>query len=253
MNVLITLAGKSKRFHSAGYKGSKFLLPIGTSTVIAEIVKKFDDNDNFHFVLTNQQINENKDIVHYLKKLRKNTFLNIIDSHNLGPVQSALQVNSIKDNDSVIISYCDFLIDWDYQKFKREIYGHDGAIVSFKGFHPSSFSGTLYCYLQVKNKLVTKLREKKSFSNKPHEEFASAGIYYFRDFGTFKKNGQKALEDKKFIKKYNEIYASLPYIYMLKEKSSILNFEAERFISLGTPRDYEEFIHWLNFFRKNGK
>ena len=30
-----------------------------------------------------------------------------------------------------------------------------------------------------------------------------------------------------------------------------LNFEAEKFISLGTPKDYEEFVNWLNFFKKN--
>ena len=251
MNVLITLAGKSKRFYTAGYKKPKFLLPIGNSTVISEMIKKFDDNDNFHFVLTKQQVNENSGIINYLKNLRKNIHLNIIEPHNLGPVYSALQANSIRDNSSTIISYCDFLIDWDYKKLKREIYGYDGAIVSFKGFHPSSFSGTLYCYLKVKNKLVTQLREKRSFSNKPHEEFASVGIYYFKDFGVFKKNGYRALKDKKFIKEHKEIYASLPYIYLLNEQSNILNFEVERFISLGTPKDYEEFIHWLNFFKNN--
>ena len=53
----------------------------------------------------------------------------------------------------VIISYCDFLLDWDYKKFKREIFEYDYGITSFKGFHPSSFS-ELYCYLKVKNNLV---------------------------------------------------------------------------------------------------
>ena len=112
-----------------------------------------------------------------------NIHLNIIKSHNLGPVYSALQAKSIRDDSSIIISYCDFLIDWDYKKFKREIYGYDGAIVSFKGFHPSSFTGTLYCYLKIKNKLITELREKKSFTTKPSNEFASTGIYYFKNFG----------------------------------------------------------------------
>ena len=99
--------------------------------------------------------------------------------------------------------------------------------------------------------MVTELREKKSFTKKPSEEFASAGIYYFKNFGIFKTNGQKAIEDKKMIKKYKEIYVSLPYIYLLNKKINILNFEAKRFISLGTPKDYEEFINWLNFFKKN--
>jgi len=251
MNVLITLAGQSKRFYNAGYKKPKFLLPIGSSTVISEVVKKFDDNDTFHFVLTEEQITENHNLKDYIKNLRKNIHLNIIKSHNLGPVYSALQAKSIRDDSSIIISYCDFLIDWDYKKFKREIYGYDGAIVSFKGFHPSSFTGTLYCYLKIKDKLITELREKKSFTTKPSNEFASTGIYYFKNFGTFKKNGYRALEDKKMVKKYKEIYVSLPYTYLLNEKTNILNFEVERFVSLGTPKDYEEFVHWLNFFKKN--
>ena len=251
MNVLITLAGQSKRFYNAGYKKPKFLLPIGSSTVLSEVVKKFDDNDAFHFVLTEEQITENHNLKDYIKNLRKNIHLNIIKSHNLGPVYSALQAKSIRDDSSIIISYCDFLIDWDYKKFKREIYGYDGAIVSFKGFHPSSFTGTLYCYLKIKNELVTELREKKSFTTKPSDEFASTGIYYFKNFGIFKKNGYRTLKDKKMIKKYKEIYVSLPYIYLLSEKTNILNFEVERFVSLGTPKDYEEFIHWLNFFKKN--
>ena len=160
-------------------------------------------------------------------------------------------MKSIKNDSNIIISYCDFLIDWDYKKFKREIYGYDGAIVSFRGFHPSSFTGTLYCYLKIKNKLITELREKKSFTTKPSNEFASTGIYYFKNFGIFKKNGYRALEDKKMVKKYKEIYVSLPYTYLLNEKTNILNFEVERFVSLGTPKDYEEFVHWLNFFKKN--
>ena len=251
MNVLITLAGQSKRFYNAGYKKPKFLLPIGNSTGISEIVKKFDDNDTFHFVLTEEQIAENDNLISYINNLGKNIHINVIKSHNLGPVYSAIQVKSIKNESSIIISYCDFLIDWDYKKFKREIYGYDGAIVSFKGFHPSSFTGTLYCYLKIKNKLVTELREKKSFTKKPSEEFASTGIYYFNNFGIFKKNGYRALEDKRMVKKYKEIYVSLPYTYLLNEKTNILNFEVERFVSLGTPKDYEEFIHWLNFFKKN--
>ncbi len=251
MDVIITLAGQSKRFHKAGYKKPKFLLPVGNSTVISEIIKKFDDDDTFHFILNENQVTENKNLVNYINGLCKNTYINIIKTHNFGPVYSALQAKNIKDESSTIISYCDFLIDWNYKKFKREIYGYDGAIVSFKGFHPSSFTGTLYCYLKTKNNLVTDLREKKSFTKNPHEEFASAGIYYFKNFGTFKKIGHRALKDKKMIEKYKEIYISLPYTYLLSEKVSILNFEIERFVSLGTPKDYEEFIHWLSFFKKN--
>ena len=42
MDVLITLAGQSKRFYNAGYKKPKFLLPIGNSTIISEVIKKIE-------------------------------------------------------------------------------------------------------------------------------------------------------------------------------------------------------------------
>ena len=100
MNVLITLAGQSKRFYSAGYKKPKFLLSIGRSTIISEVIKKFDDSDNFHLVVTEQQIKENENLIKYIKSLRKNIYINIIKPHNLGPVYSALQVKTIKDDSS---------------------------------------------------------------------------------------------------------------------------------------------------------
>ena len=70
MDVLITLAGQSKRFYKAGYKKPKFLLPIGNSTVISEVIKKFDDNDTFHCVLTEEQITENKNLSMELQRKR---------------------------------------------------------------------------------------------------------------------------------------------------------------------------------------
>ena len=56
MNIIVTMAGKSKRFKKAGIKQPKFLLPLsGDSTAISEVVNTYDDNDNFHLVITDQQ------------------------------------------------------------------------------------------------------------------------------------------------------------------------------------------------------
>lgn len=251
MNVLITCAGKSKRFKNQGIKTPKFLLSIEKSTVISKILDGYDDNDNFHIVIAHSQLKENKNLENYLKSLKKNIFLNVINDHNKGPCFSALQAKSCYFKKDIIISYCDFLIEWDYKKFKREIFDYDFAITSFRGFHPSSFSGTLYCYLKVKNNEIINLREKKSFTKKPNEEFASAGSYYFRDFDLFKEYSLKALESKKLNKEYKEIYASLPYLFLIEEKKKILNFEVNKFISLGTPRDYNEYLDWQKFFQIN--
>lgn len=255
MNIIITCAGKSNRFKKEGFNVPKFILPIDDTTVISKILDNYDDSDNFHIVLTNKQIKENSNLKSYLKKLKKNIYLNIIDEHDKGPSYSAIQAKTCFNKNDVIISYCDFLLDWDYKKFKRESFDYDYAITSFRGFHPSSYSGTLYCYLKVKNGQVINLKEKKSFTNKPSKEFASAGSYYFKNFRLFEEYALKALNSNQLKKDFKEIYVSLPFLFLIKEKKQILNFEVNKFISLGTPKDYNEYVDWQNFFKlkKNSK
>lgn len=248
MNVIITCSGKSKRFSKVGIKTPKFLLKIGNSTIISSILNTYSDNDNFHLVINEKQYNENPNLEKYIKSLKKNIYINIIKENNIGPCYSALQAKSCENREDIIISYCDFLVDWDYKKFKREIFNYNFAITSFKGFHPSSFSGTLYCYLKVENNQIVSLREKKSFTNKPHKEFASSGMYYFKNFSLFKEYSLKALNSKVLKNKYKEIYVSLPYLFLIREKKNILNFQVEKFISLGTPKDYNEYLNWYSFF-----
>ena len=247
MNIIITCAGKSNRF-KRGYKYPKFLLPLGNSTVILNILDSYDDNDNFHLVLTNKQLSQISNLKSYLKNL-KNIYLNIIKEHNLGPSYSAIQAKTCNSKKILLFSYRDFLIDWDYKKFKRQIFEYDYGITSFKGFHPSSFSGTLYCYLKVKNNHIVNLKEKKSFTKKPSNEFASAGFCFFKNFDLFNEYAKKALNSKKFKKEYGEIYTSLPYTFLIEEKKKILNFEVSKFVSLGTPKDYHEYLNWQNFFQ----
>ena len=103
--------------------------------------------------------------------------ISFIEDHNKGPVFSIISANYKFYNSKVLIAYNDFLVDWDYKKFLRVAEGYDGSIVSFKGFHPSSYTGTLYCYFKSKNNLITNLREKKSFTKKPYTEPASVGIF----------------------------------------------------------------------------
>lgn len=219
MNVIVTMAGKSNRFIKAGFRLPKFLLPLNdSSNVISEIMNNYDDNDNFHLVITDKQVKQHKNLKNYLRSLKKNIYLNIIPENNKGPAYSAMQAKSCEGKRDVIVSYCDFLMEWNYKKFKREIINYNFGIISFKGFHPSSFSGTLYCYLKVLKNEIVGLSEKKSFTNKPFLEFASTGSYYFKDFSTFKYYTNKTFQNTKLIKRYKEIYVSLLYLTLINEK-----------------------------------
>ena len=246
MNILITLAGKSLRFFSEGFTKDKFLLELDKNEIVLDkVVEMFNPDDTFHFIISKTQ-SKIRGLKKKIIKTTKKNFIHIIKDHDKGPVYSVLKIKNINENEPIIISYCDFFVRWDYKRFLRNIHDLDGSIPVFRGFHPSSFSGTLYAYVKTNNKKFLSIREKKSFTKNHINEYASCGIYYFKNFKMFKKFGSSLV--KKSIK---ESYVSLIYNLMQKSNLHINVFEVQKFICLGTPFDYQSFLFWKNYFNKN--
>lgn len=248
MHVIITMAGHSRRFQAAGYRKPKALLPCGDQTMIEHVIDMFDqDRDTFHVVLNEQQAAEVPHLVGWLRTLAGNVRPVVVPCHDIGPIYSALQVPGINDEDEVLLTYCDFYVDWDYNRFRRHIHGADGAIVSFRGFQPASFGNTFYAYMRVAGDRMLELREKRSFSEDRASEPASAGIYYYRSWELFKCYARRLLEQKD--RELPEAYASLVYNDMVADGLYVVVHEARHFICLGTPEDYEQYQFWWGYFR----
>jgi|TARA_B100001964_G_scaffold232953_1_gene289525 dTDP-glucose pyrophosphorylase len=250
LNIIITLAGKSSRFFIEGYKKDKFLLYLDKDNVVLnKTVNMFSNEDIFHFIINKKQARKNKNLENFLKNITRKNFIHIIDEHDKGPAFSAINATNIDENEPIIISYCDFFVNWNYKKFIRATYNYDGLIPAFRGFHPSSYTGTLYAYLKInKNKELLGVREKKSYTKNPVNEFASCGIYYFKSFKLYKKYTGKLLKKTK-----KESYISLVYNDMIKDDLKTGIFEVDNFICLGTPKDYRNYLHWSKYFKVNKK
>jgi NDP-sugar pyrophosphorylase family protein len=252
VNVIIPMSGQSRRFNDAGYVGPKALLNVGENSMIEHIVNMFDPTFcHYHIIINNDQLDSNSNLISDLKQLALNVEVILIDSHELGPVYSILQVNNINSDEDIIISYCDFIVEWNYLSFLRHAQGNDGCIVSFKGFHPASFGNTYYAYMRVRDGKMLELREKKSFTNNRSEEHASAGIYYFKNYKIFKEYAEECLIKEN--KPLPESYVSLLYNDMVRDKLLVTVYEANKFICLGTPEDYEQYQFWWDFFTKKQK
>jgi len=252
MKIVIPMAGKSRRFFEAGYTLPKMLLPVGGRTMIEEIVDLFNaENDNYLFVISESD-NKKYNLSKFLRTVSVNKSIYIIKSHNLGPAYSLLQISDkISPKEEVIVNYCDFLLEWDYPSFLRKVreWSYSGGLVSFKGFHPASLGNTYYAYMRVndRNELL-ELREKICFSDNRVEEHASTGTYYFKKWEYVLRFGRKLIDNS--IKAGNEYYPSLIYNYMNDAGLKSLVFEADKFICLGTPEDYEQYKFWFDFFKR---
>lgn len=245
MKIVVPMAGKSQRFFSCGYTLPKFLLPLPTGlTVIEAVISCFAETDDFHFIISNSQ--EKKfEITSRLRSLNlKNATYHIIKDNNAGPVASVLSVEGLLDLEPVIISYCDFVVKWDYRRFLQFCQDADMVIPFFSGFHAASIGETFYAYMMLDDiGGVEDLREKRSFTENRIEEPASTGTYYFSSGVLFEQFARElSLPSDGSLK---ELYVSLLAKPLIESDHSVKGFPVEKFVCLGTPADYEQFKHWF--------
>ena len=252
MNVIITLAGHSRRFTEAGYKTPKFLIEIDGRPMIEHVVEMYSvSNDKFYFVLNNVQkdaypelIGRLEEIVHWCKVV-------VIPTHELGPVHSAMVLaEMIEDDEPVIISYCEMFVEWNYASFKNEIISYDAAIPCFIGFQPASYGVTKYAYVRVdENMEMLELREKECFTDNRVDEYASAGIYYFKSWKLFMDTAKILMEVG--FGGLKEGYVSLLTNILINQGCKIKITKIDKFICWGTPEDVSHYHFWSLYFLKN--
>ncbi len=249
MNIVITLAGQSRRFKNAGFLKPKFLLKVDGKPIMLHVTDMFSRNDNFYFIFNKNQIKENKEILDIIKSNFINYKIIEIEPHEKGPVFSAMQIKDISKDEPLIISYCDFFVEWNYNEFINSVLDYDMVIPSFKGFHPASFGKTTYAYtkIDVNNELI-ELKEKESFTNNRINEYANSGIYYFKSWETFESNAKNLI-----IEGYGNLkegYVSLLANIIKRKGGKVLITEIKKFICLGTPEDYNMYNFWSDLFLK---
>ncbi|EQC46882.1 NTP transferase domain-containing protein [Bacteriovorax sp. Seq25_V] len=152
-------------------------------TIFEHIKNNFPEKTNFYSI--SQEVDQ-----------RISGTINInVAKNNKGPLQtieSAISHLSIDENDEVFIHYSDLLVLFDYKKFKSTIDSTKDTIL-FISKHQTPFRLDSQDYSFVKNVSGQKIQigHKKSFTQIPHSEDVSCGLYYFKTF--------KLLKD--FIKK----------------------------------------------------
>lgn len=251
MKIVIPMAGHSRRFKEAGYDRPKPFIMIDGRPMIQAVCRMFSPTDEFIFICNRAHL-LNDDCRKILQRTTPIYHIVEVDPHEYGPVYSSLQAEKYiaDENEPVIITYCDFTMQWDYRHFLFKAAQYDGAIPVFRGFHPASLGDTYYAYVKADEKLeMVELREKQSFTDNRVEEFASTGVYYFDSWKTFRYYSNKVLAEKSTVG--SEYYCSLLYDPMVQDGLRVCLFEVEKFICWGTPEDLEEYFFWSEYFSKD--
>jgi len=246
MKVVIPMSGMGQRFVDKGYIAPKPLLVVDGKMIIEHILDMFDrENDEFVFIVNSKHEFENS-ISKVVSGLVKNSVVKVIEPHKLGPVFAVMEVSDfIKDEEEVIVSYCDNPYLWEYQDFKSYVLDKDldGCIITHTGFHPHRLATTRMAYLKMgKDDLMEEIKEKESYTEDHWSEHGSTGTYYFKSGNILKKYFNECIN--KNINYNGEYYVTLVYNLLVLDGLKVGKYDTDFAMVFGTPREVEHFEAW---------
>lgn len=245
------MSGEGSRFKAAGYHTWKPLICVNGKTIIEYVVDMFPGDHEFLFICREDHALE-YNLTSYLPSLRDKVTVVTIKQHKLGPVYAALQAKSyIKHEMPVLLSYCDYYMEWDFNAFVEQITQNkqDGSVICYTGFHPHLLhSKNIYagCRVGTKNELI-EIREKHSFEEDKMKGHHSVGAYYFKSGQLMEDYFIRSMEENNSLN--GEFYVSMVYSLLLQDNLKVNVFDGvQHFCQWGTPEDLEEFLYWYDIF-----
>lgn len=248
MKIVIPMSGRGNRFLRAGFKVPKPLITIDGMPIIEHVVNMFPGESDFLFICSNDHLGTTN-MGEVLTRIAPNGEIVGIDPHKKGPVYAVSKAfDKLKDEEEVIVNYCDFSCYWDYDNFLSSTRGRnaDGAIPAYKGFHPHMLGSTNYAFMREENHWLQEIKEKEPFTDNRMEEYASSGTYYFKKGSYVKKYFKELME--KGIHLNQEYYVSLVYNLLQQDRLSTSIYEIQHMLQWGTPQDVEEYSRWSAYF-----
>lgn len=251
MQIIIPMSGFGERFRKAGFAVPKPLIEVDGKPMIGHVVDMFGKNHDFIFICNRDHLLEQSfRMADILREICPNGKIVPVDAHKLGPVHAVLSAKEhINLQGPVVVNYCDFSCYWDFEDFKRFVAetGSDGCIPAYRGFHPHSLGSTHYAYMREEGLWMQDIQEKKPFTDKPMNEYASSGTYYF-------KSGQLCVDlfEEQMTSDLSvngEFYVSLAYKKLLERGGKVSVYELQHFMQWGTPEDLAEYKDWSKTFR----
>jgi NDP-sugar pyrophosphorylase family protein len=252
MKIIIPMTGTGSRFSNKGYKQIKPLITVHNKPIISYVIDLFPGETNFVFICRDNHLQETN-LEATLKELMPTGEIISLKGEKLGPVKPITQImDRLDDNEPIIINYCDYFMNWDYQSFKNIIQEtpYDGAIPCYTGFHPHlRHEKNVYAGCRIDSeKTLLEIKEKHSFESDMFKGHHSVGLYYFKQAKDIKHYFPLTLNNES-LRINGEYYISVVYQLMLQDKKRMyVHDDIPHFCQWGTPEDFEEYLYWSNIF-----
>ncbi len=246
---LIPMAGLGNRFAAAGYTTPKALIPISGKPMILRVTEMMPKADKWVFVLRKEHVDKYQ-VDEAIKKEVPNSEFIIIDYNTEGQLSTCLLAEKYINNDEeLFIGACDHGFLWSEKKFNSLRKKYDVVPWVFTKQKTLSDNPTAWGWVKTdKADNVLGVSVKTPISDTPFDDYAITAAFYYRTGKIFLDIANKVIADDTRIK--GEFYADTTIDYAPKMNYKTKAFVVDKYLSWGTPRDYEEFLFWQEVFGK---
>ena len=245
------MAGAGKRFIDKSYQAPKILLKINKlDTIFSHNLKNFKGcKSKYIFIISDVKIRE-QIIKNNIYKTEIKFIL--IKKHKQGPLKTLeLALSSlkkmIKRDENIFLLYSDILWRWNRKFTFTYLKNKDCVVFTHKGYHPhlEVNSKSDFCKID-KNKIITDVKKKSFFGKDYKKNHLAIGLYYFNNLKLI----ENFFKQKLRFKRNNEYYI-IDLIKQLIKNTNTYSCNLKKFVHLGFPEQYEDFLKWSNLFKKS--
>lgn len=245
---LIPSCGDGLRFLENKKNNFKPLISVGHHYMIEKTIKSLPVSKKNVVIMRNDH-NKNYEFKNKIKKRIKNLDVMILKNKTSGMATTCYEyLKNYKKQNPILISSCDYSVIFDEQKLKKIIKYFDPDVIvwTFKNYPDARIAPFAYAYCNIKDGKIHNISEKTPISNSPNLDHIAQGIFYFKSKDIFMKAFKKMIKKKNKIN--NEYYVGNSINELIKENYTVIPFEVEQYICLGTIKDLNVYIFWSNFF-----
>lgn len=237
INLILTMAGKYERFKLFGNKVPKYLMPLGSRTVLWHVINKLvDSNEELNvFLIANERDVEFEPIVKSIMEelgIPSENIKYIKDTNS--QLETAIAASSFISEecvDKIVFTNIDTLLSnrGKYFKMMSALTVNEGLIDTFEG------NSHEYSYAKIESNKIVKVVDKL-----PISENACSGLYGFGSSSFFFDNardllsGNSELSFTEIFNKYIEAKNIVYYNHNPNKNDTIV---------LGTPEEYITNLH----------
>lgn len=238
LHIIMPMAGEGIRFLKEGWRTPKPLIKLNGKVLFQRAIESIVIDGvlmKYSFIVRQDHIN-NFQIDKHIRSIFPNANIFSVSKTTRGAVETCLIARSaIEPDDAIIVMDCDLEFKCNaYIEEIKNILNKDinavngGIIISFNAIDPR------YSYAETdKNNFVKRTAEKEAISNN-----ALCGSYFFSKAESFFYAANSLLNDINFKKP--ELYVSLLYNYLLKNKELVKLVKVDEYYSYGTPDELKK-------------